>query len=836
MWLSDLNMGETAMITKVMGRGAFRKRITEMGFVKGRKVTAIKSAPLNDPIEYKILGYEISLRKSEAQLIEVTTANEIESILNTPFNGVLTDDILLKAAREKSKIINIALVGNPNCGKTTLFNFASNSHERVGNYSGVTVDSKTAEFKHKGYTIRITDLPGTYSLSAYSPDELFVRRHIQEANPDVVVNVIDASNMERNLYLTTQLIDMDIKVIIALNMYDELQNRGDKFDYQSLGGMIGIPFIPTVSSKGIGIREVFDKVINIYNDKDRTYRHIHINYGNELENSIQKIQVHIRENLDITARISSRFLAIKLLEKDSNVHALLAELPNYKEISAKTDKEIKRLETLYVEDSETLLTDTRYGFISGAIKETYTPGAQTKRQNTEIIDSLLTHKLFGFPIFFAFLWFMFQITFRLGEYPKQWLEMLVSVFGNVTDSILPKGPLNDLITDGIINGVGGVIVFLPNILLLFFFISFMEDTGYMARVAFIMDKLMHKIGLHGKSFIPLIMGFGCNVPAIMATRTIENRNNRLLTILINPFMSCSARLPVYILFISAFFSQKAGTVLFLIYLVGIAMAVGVALIFKNTIFKANEIPFVMELPPYRLPTLRSTLIHMWHKGEQYLKKMGGIILLASIIIWALGYFPRNVEYSRNYKAEETAIHANFAPKIAKANNDKDIQLLELQKLEEIENLELEKHSEHQEKSYIGYIGKAIEPVMAPLGFDWRMSVSLLTGIAAKEVVVSTLGVLYQANPNDTANQHTLQQKLISQKHTDGQKIGQPVFNKLVVVSFLLFVLFYFPCVAVMAAIRRETGSWKWTTFVIIYTTGIAWLFSFMFYQIGTMFM
>jgi ferrous iron transport protein B len=834
MWLSDLNMGETAMITKVMGRGAFRKRITEMGFVKGRKVTAVKSAPLNDPIEFTILGYEISLRKSEAQLIEVTTVNEIEEILNIPFNGVLTDDILLKAAREKSKIINIALVGNPNCGKTTLFNFASNSHERVGNYSGVTVDSKTSEFKHKGFTIRITDLPGTYSLSAYSPDELYVRKHIQQTNPDVVVNVIDASNMERNLYLTTQLIDMDIKIVIALNMYDELQNRGDKFNFQSLGGMIGIPIIPTVSSKGIGIREVFDKVINIYTDKDRTYRHIHINYGSEIENSIQRIQLPIKENQDITTRVSSRFLAIKLLEKDSEVKDMFRNASNFENITSITEKEIKRLETLFAEDSETLLTDTRYGFISGALKETFSPGAQIKRQKTEVIDSLLTHKLFGFPIFFAFLWFMFQITFRLGEYPKQWLEVLVSFFGNITDSIIPKGPLNDLVTDGIINGVGGVIVFLPNILLLFFFISFMEDTGYMARVAFIMDKLMHKIGLHGKSFIPLIMGFGCNVPAIMATRTIENRNNRLLTILINPFMSCSARLPVYILFISAFFSQQAGTALFLIYIIGIAMAIGVAVIFKKTLFKANEIPFVMELPPYRLPTLRSTLKHMWHKGEQYLKKMGGIILLASIIIWALGYFPRNVDYSRDYKAEENIIRNQYAEKTALAPKN-EINILELRKQESIDALELQKQSEHQEKSYIGYIGKAIEPVMSPLGFDWRMSISLLTGIAAKEVVVSTLGVMYQAKTDDPSNQYTLQQKLISQKHTSGTHIGQPVFNKLVVISFLLFVLFYFPCVAVMAAIKRETGSWKWPVFVIVYTTGIAWVMSFLFFQIGSIF-
>jgi ferrous iron transport protein B len=796
MLLSEVEIGDSAIITKVMGRGALRKRITEMGFVKGKKVLVKRVAPLADPIEFEILGYDISLRKSEARLIEVTTENEVKRIFNEPFNSEISETYLNNILRERSKTINVALVGNPNSGKTTLFNFASNSHERVGNYGGVTVDSKTATFNHKGYTINITDLPGTYSMSAYSPEEVYVRRYIYEEIPDVVINVLDASNLERNLYLTTQLIDMDVKVVVALNMYDELQKFGAKFNYQNLGSMIGIPFVPTVSSKGIGIRELFDKVINLYSDKERLFRHVNINYGEEIEESIKKLQVPI-ENEEASSNLSPRFVAIKLLENDADIFKAISNYSTYTKITQLAEKERKRLETIIGEDSETLITDARYGFISGALKETYKEGSKVRHKKTQIIDSVLAHRFWGFPIFFFFLWVMFHATFTLGETPKVWLENIVSFTGKIIDTYMPPGALNDMLTDGILSGVGGVIVFLPNILLLFFFISLMEDTGYMARAAFIMDKLMHKIGLHGKSFIPLIMGFGCNVPAIMATRTIENKSNRLLTILINPFMSCSARLPVYLLFISAFFPNKAGTLLFLIYIIGILVAIGVALLFKNMFFKVNEIPFVMELPPYRLPTIRSTLKHMWRKGEQYLKKMGGVILVASIIIWALGYFPRN---------ENNVASTSMAQNVNEGHNE----------------------------SYIGKIGKAIEPVMRPLGFDWQMSVSLLTGIAAKEVVVGTMGVLYQADHDKNQVATSLQTKLKEHKYNYGPKKGQAVFTPLVVVSFLLFVLLYFPCIASMAAIKRETNSIKWTLFVITYTTAIAWFVSFTVYQTGSL--
>src|SRR6056297_83768 len=642
MRLSELQRNESGIIIKVRGRGAFRKRILEMGFVKGKKATVIKNAPLQDPIEYSIMGYKVSLRRSEASLIEVVTKEEAKKENPSRFNGVISDTLLKRTAKEKQKNINIALVGNPNSGKTTLFNFASRSREHVGNYGGVTVGSKTAQYKQDGYNFNITDLPGTYSLSVYSPEELFVRKHILGEMPDIVINVVDASNLERNLYLTTQLIDMDIKVVIALNMYDELKESGDYFDYQTLGKMMGIPIIPTVSSKGRGIKDLFRKAIEVFEDKDPTVRHIHINYGQEVEPSLKNIQDEIWKNKRLTDMVSSRFYAIKMLEKDSAAHFTLSNWENYHSISQTTRQELERIEDKLGEDSEAVITDAKYAFIAGALKETYKGNVKSQyRTTTDRIDRYLTHKYLGFPIFLFFMWIMFQATFKLGSYPMEWIDTFVGYAGDQINILMAPGPLKDLIINGVIDGVGGVIIFLPNILILFFFISFMEDTGYMARAAFIMDKIMHKVGLNGQSFIPLLMGFGCNVPAIMATRTIKNKNNRLLTILINPFMSCSARLPVYVLIISAFFPEHSGTMLFGIYLFGILMAGLIAIIFKKTLFKTDEIPFVMELPPYRMPTLNNTLKHMWNKGSQYVKKMGGIILVASVIIWALSYYPRS---------------------------------------------------------------------------------------------------------------------------------------------------------------------------------------------------
>ncbi|NOX48772.1 MAG: ferrous iron transport protein B [Chlorobi bacterium] len=840
MTLFDLEQGEHGVISKVRGRGAFRKRITEMGFVKGKLVTVVKKAPLRDPIEYQIMGYEISLRHSEARLIEVITTNEAREIVGKSegFNGTIDEHQLKTTARKKGKVIDIALVGNPNSGKTTIFNYASGSKERVGNYSGVTVDSKQAKFKLNGYTFNIIDLPGTYSMTAYSPEELYVRKYILGFHPDIVINVLDASNLERNLYLTTQLIDMDIKVVVALNMFDELKAKEDKFDYDSLGKMIGIPFIPTIGSKGTGITELFEKVIQVYEDNEPTVRHIHINYGKGVENAIRGLQEIIRENKGMTDKVSSRFYAIKLLEKDKAANFSLSRTKNYKRIKEKTEEEISKLETFFKEDSETLITDAKYGFISGALKETYEPNKFKRKlkTDTEIIDTFLTHKIFGFPIFIFFLWVMFQATFKLGEYPMTWIEALVGLIGKGFSIILPEGILKDLVINGIIDGVGGVIVFLPNILILFLFISLMEDTGYMARAAFIMDKLMHKIGLHGKSFIPLIMGFGCNVPAIMATRTLENRQDRLLTMLINPFMSCSARLPVYILIIAAFFPGKEVSILFSVYGIGIFFAVFFAVIFKKTLFKSQEAPFVMELPPYRIPTVKATTRHMWHKASMYVKKMGGVILIASVIIWALGYFPRTSEKTVSFDKEIAQLENRVRDKL----NDNGTQESEKAELENQYNLEkaellYKRESDRQENSYIGRLGKFVEPVMRPLGFDWKMSVSLLAGVAAKEVVVSTMGVLYQADGDPNEVSGALVSKLRNASHTTGEHAGEPIFNTVNAFAYLMFILLYFPCVAVVAAVKKESGNWKWAAFMVIYTTSIAWIVAFLVNQIGGLF-
>jgi len=837
MKLSQLKDHEEGIITKVRGRGAFRKRITEMGFVKGKKVTVIKNAPLKDPVEYSIMGYDISLRRSEAALIEVITKEEARKLAsNDEFNGTITDEQLKTTAARKGKEIHIALVGNPNCGKTTLFNYASRSKEHVGNYSGVTVESKVASFHQDGYTFNITDLPGTYSLSAYSPEELYVRKYILGELPDVIINVVDSSNLERNLYLTTQLIDMDVKVIVALNMYDELQKKGDQFNYESLGKMLGIPIVPTIGSKGFGIKEVFKKAIDVYEDKDPVVRHVHINYGRCIENSIRKIQDAIWQQKGFTDRISSRFYAIKMLEKDEAAAFSLSRLKNAGEIKDLTEKEITKVETHLKDDSETLIADAKYGFIAGALKETYKGNVITRRRRTDRIDNFLTNKYLGFPLFILFMLMMFHATFILGAYPMEWIEQGVGLLGSLLDKWMPTGPLKDLLINGVIDGVGGVIVFLPNILILFFFISFMEDTGYMARAAFIMDKIMHRVGLHGRSFIPLLMGFGCNVPAIMATRTIENRNNRLITILINPFMSCSARLPVYVLIISAFFPKHPGLILFSLYAIGIFMAALLAILLRKTIFRAQEVPFVMELPPYRMPTLKSTTRHMWHKGAQYLKKMGGVILIASILIWALGYFPRNEKIIETFDSQITQTTQQYTKKINSAETEAQAKNLASALQKDITHLEIQKASELQENSYIGHLGKFVEPVMRPLGFDWKMSVSLLTGVAAKEVVVSTMGVLYQAEGEDAEMEENLTMRLKQSTHKEGNMKGQVTFTPLVAFGFLLFILIYFPCIATIVAIKKESGHWKWGAFSIIYSTGMAWLIAFLVYQTGLLLM
>jgi len=812
--LYDLNEGEEGVILKIKGRGQFRQRLSEMGFIVGKKVEVIKKAPLRDPIEYKIMGYHISLRNSEAQLIEIDRDIKINQYQSS--NGVLISEEENGSWLEKTRQIQVALVGNPNSGKTTLFNFASGSKEKVGNYAGVTVDSKEATYKQSGYTFSIVDLPGTYSIKSYSPEEIYLRNYIFENKPDIVVNVVDASNLERNLYLTSQLIDMGVQIVIALNMYDELEKKGDILNYISLGKLIGAPVIPTVSSKGKGIIDLFDKIIEVYEIREPIVRHIHINYGTEIENSICAIQskIKIEENRAFTNIISARYLAIELLENDKEYSNSITRCINSKEIIDVGKKEYNRLEKLYSNPVETVITDLRYGFISGALKETLKINKVERLRKTKIIDNYLTNKYLGIPIFVFFMWLTFFTTFKLGGYPKHWMEAGIGKLSGLISGNLAPGIIRDFLVEALIGGVGGVIVFLPNIIILFMFISFMEDTGYMARAVFIMDRVMHKIGLHGKSFIPLFMGFGCNVPAIMATRIIESRRDRLITMLITPFMSCSARLPVYILFISAFFSKNQGSVLFLLYVLGVLFAILSALFLKRVFFRSEEIPFVMELPPYRVPTIRSIFKHVWFRTGLYFKKIGGVILLAAIIVWILSNFPRTIAYSRNYSDEISKVDKSEQPL-----NKKD---------ESVNKLILEQKSEKHSKSFMGMIGRSLDPVMRPLGFDWHLSVSILSGLAAKEVVVSTLGVIFQAD--NSSGKESLVEKIQSQKDSN----GKTMFTPLIAFSFMLFILTYFPCVGVVAAIRRESGSWKWAAFTVFYTTGIAWLLSFTVYQIGRM--
>ncbi|HEY5571351.1 MAG TPA: ferrous iron transport protein B [Bacteroidales bacterium] len=829
MRLSELQTGEKGVIIKVYGHGGFRKRIVEMGFVKGKMVEVLLNAPLKDPVKYRIMGYEISLRHEEAQMIEVISeqeAKEQQSLL-MQYHGSMNETVAIseeemqRIALGKRRTINVALIGNPNCGKTSLFNLASGAHEHVGNYSGVTVDAKEGFFDFQDYHFKIVDLPGTYSMSTYSPEELYVRRYIIEETPDVIINVVDASNLERNLYLTTQLIDMNVRMVVALNMYDELEASGNTLDHRLLSKLFGIPMVPTVCKRNQGIDHLFHIIINMYEGvdfineqgvmhpevlkelqdwhrtnvddstheehfedfvregpvKESVYRHIHVNHGPDIENAILAIKKELEADEMIRHKYSLRYLSIKLLEKDKEVETFVRTLSNGEQVLKSQQKEIRNIRLSLNEESDTAITNAKYGFITGALKETFIDNHLEKQQVTKVLDSIVTHRIWGFPIFFIFMWIMFQSTFSLGQYPMDLIKSMVQMMGHFVHNSMSPGPLKDMLADGIIGGVGGVIVFLPQILILYFFISLMEDTGYMARAAFIMDKIMHKMGLHGKSFIPLIMGFGCNVPAIMATRTIESRKSRLVTILINPLMSCSARLPIYLLLAGVFFPDHAGAILLIIYSTGILLAVLMARLFSRFLVKGKDMPFVMELPPYRMPTSRSIIRHTWEKGKQYIKKMGGIIMVASIIIWFLGYYP-------NHNGYETA-------------------------------------AAQQESSYIGQIGKMIEPAIRPMGFDWKLGIGLISGAGAKELVASTLCVLYANNDDPEATDFA--------RHVVSAGV-----TPLAAFCYMLFVLIYFPCIATLAAIKQESGSWKWALFSAVYTVVLAWIVSFIVYQLGSL--
>lgn len=793
MKLSDLKTGQHATIVTVQGHGSFRKRIVEMGFVRGKDVEVLLNAPLQDPVKYKVMGYEISLRRQEAEMIVVDTdpSHQQPVVNHETMTDTVQDNCDQSLPAHVGNTINVALIGNPNCGKTSLFNFASGAHGHVGNYSGVTVDASEARATCDGFVFNLTDLPGTYSLSCYSPEELYVREHLMKRHPDVVINVIDSSNLERNLYLTTQLVDMNVRMVCALNMYDEFERRGDTLDTQTLSTLFGVPFVCTSFKSGRGVQELFREVISVFEDCNASVRHIHINHGHEIESGIAHIQQYLKRNEVIRTLFSTRYMAIKLLEHDDRAEAYVAKMENAKEIMAARDAAELRVKEEKKTDSETAIMDAKYGFIHGALTEAgFRQGTKEDTYRmTHFIDDVLSNKYLGFPIFFLILYVMFQTTFSLGQYPMDWIESAVSWLGEQASALMPEGPLRSMLVDGVIGGVGAVIVFLPQILILYFFISLMEDSGYMARAAFIMDKLMHKMGLHGKSFIPLIMGFGCNVPAIMATRTIESRRSRLITILILPFMSCSARLPIYIMIIGTFFAaQYRSWVMIMLYVIGVIVAIIVSKVFSSFVVKGEDTPFVMELPPYRWPTPKAIGRHTWEKGKEYLKKMGGIILVASIVVWALGYFPHDESLSP---------------------------------------------VQQKEQSYIGSIGKAVEPVFELQGFNWKLDVSLIAGVGAKEIVASTIGVIYSGDDSfgdddsfsdDTAKYSRLRNQMLA----DG-------ITPLAAFSYLLFVLLYFPCIATVIAIRNETGSWSWAAFSAFYTTAIAWIVSMLVYQIGSLF-
>lgn len=790
MLLSELHTGEKAIIAKVSGHGAFRKRIIEMGFIKGTEVVSILNAPLNDPIKYRIMNFEVSLRREDAEKVEVVTKQEAEQWKEEQENVKAlecdTEEKVKELVNLKSKTINVALVGNPNCGKTSIFNVAAHAHERVGNYSGVTVDEKVGSFEFNGYKFNLIDLPGTYSLSAYSPEELYVRKHIMEKAPDIILNVIDSSNIERNLYLTMQTIDMDIRMVMALNMFDELKQSGDKLDYQTLGSLLGVPIVPTVGRTGEGINQLFQKIIDVYEGTDSTSHHIHINHGIELESQIKILRDKIYE-YGFAGKMSTRFLAIKLMENDSQMEKFVLSSPNGKEIIELRDEIKQSWQKKSNSDLEASITDAKYGFIRGALKEVYVKNDEQKQNHlTDAIDAIVTNKYLGYPVFLLFMFITFFATFFIGQYPMDWIDSLFGWLGDSVGSLMNDGPLKSLIVDGAIGGVGSVIVFLPNILILYLFISFMEDSGYMARAAFIMDRIMHKMGLHGKSFIPMIMGFGCNIPAIMATRTIEDRKSRLITMLIIPLMSCSARIPVYLILVGAFFSKYAAIILLGLYMLGMIMSIIMAKLFSRFVIKGESTPFVMELPPYRMPTFKNVFRHTWEKGKQYLKKMGTIILGASVIVWALGYFPNHDTYSNP--------------------------------------------QQQLENSYMGMIGKTIEPVLAPCGMDWKQSVSVLTGLAAKEVVASTMGVLYSANETEAEQ--------VDIDSDDGAlRISKSIRNNMTplsAMSMLIFVLLYMPCLASIIAIKGESGKWKWALFVVVYTIALAWVSSTLVFQLGSL--
>jgi len=705
--------------------------------------------------------------------------------------------------------LRIALAGNPNSGKTSVFNSMTGARQKVGNWPGVTVEKKTGKVVHRGYEIEVVDLPGTYSLTAYSVEERVARSYLVEDKPDVVIHVIDSGNLARNLYLTVQLLELEVDLVLDLNMWDEFKDSGAELDIEKLHRLIGAPIVPTVGHRGEGVRQLLDAAIDLAEEREEHHRHVPISYGPHVNDVLVELVTLLEDYEALPPGYPRRWVAIKLLERDPEIAKLVSgDDARAREIRAAVDRAAEHMETATGSDPEKVISEGRYGYIEGALRQTLSEQKTDRMELSRRIDGVFTNRFLGYPIFLAFMWLLFQLTFRVGAYPMDWIESAVGWLARTVGGVLPPSLFSELIVDGVIGGVGAVAVFLPNIMILFLGVAFLEDSGYMSRAAFLMDRLMRALGLHGKSFIPMLMGFGCSVPAIMATRTLESRRDRILTILLVPLMSCSARLPVYLLIAGTFFAERAGSIVFAMYLIGVAVAMAVGRLLAATIFRSAAAPFVMELPPYRLPTAKGLLVHMWERSKVYLQKMGGVILIASIVLWFLGAFPRGMEMSRDYESEIAALRAVGTEEA----------------LDRASELASELEAERIENSFIGRAGKAVAPVMRPLGFTWEMGVGLITGFVAKEVVVSTLGVLYHVGGEDAEETQSLSEALRSPENG---------ITPLAAFGFMIFVLLYTPCIVTVAAVRREAGT-RWMWFSVGYQLALAWLASFAVYRIGSL--
>ena len=798
MTLKELATGKSAVIRTVGASGALRQHFLDMGMIPGAEVTVVKFAPMGDPMELQVHGYELTLRLAEAEQIEV---EEISERTNSHFRGERLKPVDHPGLGEEGKyhseedanplpdgtVLTYALVGNQNCGKTTLFNQLTGANQHVGNFPGVTVDRKDGTIK--GYpNTNVTDLPGIYSMSPYSSEEIVSRNFVLDEHPKAIINIVDATNIERNLYLTMQLLEMDIPMVVALNMMDEVIGNHGSIDVNTMEALLGVPVIPISAAKNEGVDEVIRHALHVAKYQERPLRQDFCDksdHDGAVHRCIHAV-IHLIEDHAEEAKLPVRFAATKAIEGDP---LILEQLKLDQNELDMLEHIVQQMETEREVDRSAAIADMRFDFIERLCEQTVVKPKESKeRVRSEKIDEILTGKYTAIPCFIGIMVLVFYLTFNvIGAFLQGILEMGIDQLSRMAEAGLIALNVNDairsLVIDGIFTGVGSVLSFLPIIVTLFFFLSMMEDSGYIARVAFVMDKLLRKIGLSGRSIVPMLIGFGCTVPAVMATRTLTSERDRKMTILLTPFMSCSAKLPIYTLMISAFVQRQYRVFAMVgLYLIGIVCAVIYALILKVTKFKGEPVPFVMELPPYRVPTSRSVLRHMWERAAMYLRKMGGLILVASVCVWFLSYFPRH--------------------------DDPVIQ---------------------QEDSYIGRVGRFTEPLVEPLGLNWKASVALLTGAVAKEVTVSTLGVLY-AGTDDDGDTAVLSQRLTEVN----PQTGVSDFNKANALSFLVFVLLYFPCLASLVAIKQEAGGWKWAAFSFVYNTVVAWIIAFVVYHIAVL--